>query len=134
MSQNSYKSTIDKAKTRRRCSLPKKGERNVLITSALPCKPSCQVFYFSCMISSLYGSVTLLDVNNVPHLGNIIGSTLSADVYARYCRTMNLPTLYVSRVESDQRGLSLSSSADVGCLSRIRSVGPTSTVPPRKPR
>ena len=26
-------------------------------------------------------------VNNVPHLGNIIGSVLSADVYARYCRT-----------------------------------------------
>ena len=40
-------------------SLPNKGERNILITSALPY------------------------VNNVPHLGNIIGSTLSADVYAR---------------------------------------------------
>ena len=26
-------------------------------------------------------------VNNVPHLGNIIGSTLSADVYTRYLRT-----------------------------------------------
>ena len=43
------------------------------------------------------------DVNNVPHLGNIIGSTLSADVYARYCRTMNISTLYVSK--SDQREL-----------------------------
>ncbi|KAL7423072.1 methionine--tRNA ligase mes1 [Cryptotrichosporon argae] len=51
--------------------LPKKGQRNVLITSALPY------------------------VNNVPHLGNIIGSTLSADVFARYCRTLNVPTLYV---------------------------------------
>lgn len=40
-------------------SLPKDGERNVLITSALPY------------------------VNNIPHLGNIIGSTLSADCYAR---------------------------------------------------
>lgn len=39
---------------------PVSGERNILITSALPY------------------------VNNVPHLGNIIGSTLSADVYARY--------------------------------------------------
>lgn len=38
---------------------PRSGERNVLITSALPY------------------------VNNVPHLGNIIGSTLSADVFAR---------------------------------------------------
>ncbi|KAJ7209653.1 tRNA synthetases class I (M)-domain-containing protein [Mycena pura] len=39
--------------------LPKSGEQNVLITSALP---YC---------------------NNVPHLGNIIGSTLSADVFSR---------------------------------------------------
>ena len=42
--------------------LPVAGERNVLITSALPY------------------------VNNFPHLGNIIGCVLSADVYARYCR------------------------------------------------
>jgi hypothetical protein len=39
--------------------LPKAGERNILITSALPY------------------------VNNVPHLGNIIGCVLSADVFAR---------------------------------------------------
>lgn len=42
--------------------LPVEGERNVLITSALPY------------------------VNNYPHLGNIIGCVLSADVYARFCR------------------------------------------------
>lgn len=40
--------------------LPVPGERNILITSALPY------------------------VNNVPHLGNIIGCVLSADVFARY--------------------------------------------------
>ncbi|KAF8635183.1 hypothetical protein AX15_000515 [Amanita polypyramis BW_CC] len=51
--------------------VPKEGERNILITSALP---YC---------------------NNVPHLGNIIGSTLSADVYSRYSRTRNRRTLYV---------------------------------------
>lgn len=39
--------------------LPKQGERNILITSALPY------------------------VNNVPHLGNIVGSVLSADVFSR---------------------------------------------------
>ncbi|KAI8980117.1 methionyl-tRNA synthetase [Trametes punicea] len=50
---------------------PAEGERNVLITSALP---YC---------------------NNVPHLGNIIGSTLSADVFARYNRTRNWRTLYI---------------------------------------
>lgn len=52
--------------------LPKSGERNVLITSALPY------------------------VNNVPHLGNIIGCVLSADVFARYCRLRNYNTLYIS--------------------------------------
>ena len=25
-------------------------------------------------------------VNNVPHLGNIVGAVLSADVFARFCR------------------------------------------------
>lgn len=52
--------------------LPIKGERNVLITAALPY------------------------VNNVPHLGNIIGCVLSADVYARYCRLRNYNVLYTS--------------------------------------
>ncbi|CAK5269359.1 unnamed protein product [Mycena citricolor] len=51
--------------------LPKNGETNILITSALP---YC---------------------NNVPHLGNIIGSTLSADVFSRYSRTRNRTTLYM---------------------------------------
>ncbi|KAL1548420.1 methionine--tRNA ligase [Salvia divinorum] len=51
--------------------LPIPGKRNVLITSALPY------------------------VNNVPHLGNIIGCVLSADVYARYCRMRGYNTLYI---------------------------------------
>ena len=51
--------------------LPEPGKRNVLITSALPY------------------------VNNVPHLGNLIGSVLSADVFARYCRGRGINTLYV---------------------------------------
>jgi methionyl-tRNA synthetase len=34
-------------------------------------------------------------VNNVPHLGNIIGCVLSADVYARFCRKRGYDTLYV---------------------------------------
>lgn len=45
--------------------LPEKGQRNVLITSALPY------------------------VNNVPHLGNIVGSVLSADVFSRSRLTLN---------------------------------------------
>lgn len=68
---------------------PQDGKRNVLITSALPY------------------------VNNIPHLGNIIGSVLSADVFvsdngcsvfefnvsdpykARYCRARGYSTLYI---------------------------------------
>lgn len=34
-------------------------------------------------------------VNNVPHLGNIIGCVLSADCYARYCRARGYNTLFV---------------------------------------
>ncbi len=34
-------------------------------------------------------------VNNVPHLGNIIGCVLSADVFARYCRSRGYECLYV---------------------------------------
>lgn len=51
--------------------LPKDGERNILITSALPY------------------------VNNVPHLGNIVGSVLSADIFSRYCKARNYNALYV---------------------------------------
>lgn len=51
--------------------LPVAGERNVLITSALPY------------------------VNNVPHLGNIVGCVLSGDVYARFCRLRGYNTLYI---------------------------------------
>jgi len=34
-------------------------------------------------------------VNNVPHLGNIIGCVLSADVFARYCRSRGWSVRYV---------------------------------------
>lgn len=51
--------------------LPKSDERNILITSALPY------------------------VNNVPHLGNIIGSVLSADIYARYTKARNYNSLFI---------------------------------------
>ncbi|KAM5430576.1 putative methionine--tRNA ligase [Microsporum canis] len=56
---------------RRGTVLPVPGKRNILITSALPF------------------------VNNVPHLGNIIGCVLSGDAFARYCRGRGINTLYV---------------------------------------
>ncbi|XP_074036652.1 methionyl-tRNA synthetase 1 [Leptinotarsa decemlineata] len=64
-------SKLPKLKEQKDCVLPVPGERNILITSALPY------------------------VNNVPHLGNIIGCVLSADVFARYSRLCNNNTLYI---------------------------------------
>ena len=46
-------------------------KKKVLITSALPY------------------------VNNVPHLGNIIGCVLSADVFARFCRSYGCETIFI---------------------------------------
>ncbi|KAF2091157.1 methionyl-tRNA synthetase [Saccharata proteae CBS 121410] len=51
--------------------LPQEGKRNILITSALPY------------------------VNNIPHLGNIIGSVLSADVFSRFNKARGHPTLFI---------------------------------------
>ncbi|XP_008318853.1 methionine--tRNA ligase, cytoplasmic isoform X2 [Cynoglossus semilaevis] len=58
-------------KERQQPILPEKDKRNVLVTSALPY------------------------VNNVPHLGNIIGCVLSADVFSRYGRMRGWNLLYV---------------------------------------
>src|SRR3989338_9709851 len=33
--------------------------------------------------------------NNVPHIGNIVGSHLPADIYARYCRKRGYSTAFV---------------------------------------
>jgi methionyl-tRNA synthetase len=34
-------------------------------------------------------------VNNVPHLGNIIGCVLSADVFSRFCRLRGHNSIYI---------------------------------------
>ncbi|KAF5782709.1 putative methionine--tRNA ligase [Helianthus annuus] len=47
------------------------GKRNILITSDLPY------------------------VNNVTHLGNIIGCVLSEDVFARFCRLRGCNAVYI---------------------------------------
>ncbi|GFN93078.1 methionine--tRNA ligase, cytoplasmic-like, partial [Plakobranchus ocellatus] len=60
-----------KPKSRQHPVLPQPESRNILITSALPY------------------------VNNVPHLGNIIGCVLSADVFSRFARLRNYNVLYV---------------------------------------
>ncbi|XP_053963720.1 methionine--tRNA ligase, cytoplasmic [Anastrepha ludens] len=70
-SRNSFVEVSVPQRIEPRTVLPKQGERNILITSALPY------------------------VNNVPHLGNIIGCVLSADIFARYCRAAGYNTLYI---------------------------------------
>ncbi|KAI8459062.1 tRNA synthetases class I (M)-domain-containing protein [Phakopsora pachyrhizi] len=60
--------------------IPHPDRRNILITSALPY------------------------VNNAPHLGNIIGSVLSADVFARYCRTGPEPSQVLFISGTDEYG------------------------------
>jgi methionyl-tRNA synthetase len=73
--------------------LPVEGRRNVLVTSALPY------------------------VNNVPHLGNIIGCVLSADVFARYCRLRGHNVLYVCG--TDEYGTATETKAlEEGCSPR----------------
>lgn len=72
------------------------GERNVLVTSALPY------------------------VNNVPHLGNIIGCVLSADVFARYSRGTGCNTLFVCGTDeygttTEQRALEEGLSPEAIC-------------------
>eukprot|EP00467_Chlorarachnion_reptans_P000604 CAMPEP_0114515024 /NCGR_PEP_ID=MMETSP0109-20121206/16487_1 /TAXON_ID=29199 /ORGANISM="Chlorarachnion reptans, Strain CCCM449" /LENGTH=1066 /DNA_ID=CAMNT_0001695145 /DNA_START=43 /DNA_END=3243 /DNA_ORIENTATION=+ len=67
-----WKSLSNQSKDRKsKPRLPVKGRKNILITSALPY------------------------VNNVPHLGNIIGCVLSADVYARFCRIRGYNSIYI---------------------------------------
>lgn len=41
-------------------------------------------------------------VNNVPHIGNIVGSHLPADIFARFCRLMGYETLFIGG--SDEHG------------------------------
>jgi methionyl-tRNA synthetase len=44
-------------------------------------------------------------VNNIPHLGNIIGSHLPADVFARYCRLKGYETYFVGG--TDEHGTAI---------------------------
>ncbi|XP_065838708.1 methionine--tRNA ligase, cytoplasmic-like [Oscarella lobularis] len=64
-------SILPKFETRHHPILPSADKRNILITSALPY------------------------VNNIPHLGNIIGCVLSADVFSRYSRLRRYNVVYV---------------------------------------
>lgn len=71
LSSPNHPQTISKHNTSMPSNGPIPGKRNVLVTTALPY------------------------VNNVPHLGNIVGSVLSGDVFARYCRLRDYETFYV---------------------------------------
>jgi len=48
--------------------------------------------------------------SGITHLGNVVGSTLPADIYARYCRLRGRETLYVCG--SDEHGVAITIAAD----------------------
>jgi len=75
-----------RAGAQKKVKLPIKGKKNILITSALPY------------------------VNNVPHLGNIIGCVLSADVYSRFCRMRGYNSIYICG--TDEYGTTTEMKAD----------------------
>ncbi|EIJ89351.1 methionyl-tRNA synthetase [Nematocida parisii] len=61
-------------------------------------------------------------VNNLPHLGNIVGSLLGADVYNRYCKMRGISTVFItgtdeygtaSEVSADKAGLSPQELCDI---------------------
>ena len=49
-------------------------------------------------------------INNVPHLGHIVGSHLPADIFARYCRAKGYETLFVGG--TDENGSTSEIAAD----------------------
>lgn len=68
---HNYKMNKLQKGTSKRCVVPIKGETNILVTAALPY------------------------VNNEPHLGNLIGCVLSADIYARAHRSLGHNVLFI---------------------------------------
>lgn len=40
-------------------------------------------------------------INNIPHLGHIVGSHLPADIFARYCRTKGYDTLFIGGTDEN---------------------------------
>ncbi|MGA0833044.1 MAG: methionine--tRNA ligase [Candidatus Kapaibacteriota bacterium] len=48
--------------------------------------------------------------SGITHLGNVVGSTLPADIYARYCRLLGRETLYVCG--SDEHGVAITIAAE----------------------
>ena len=48
--------------------------------------------------------------SGITHLGNVVGSTLPADIYARYCRLAGRDTLYVCG--SDEHGVAITIAAE----------------------
>lgn len=50
-------------------------------------------------------------VNNIPHLGNIIGSHLPADIFARFCRLKNYRTIFVGG--TDEHGTAIEFAAQI---------------------
>jgi methionyl-tRNA synthetase len=84
---STYSSDV-KATSDRRPKLPIPGQRNILVSLSSPI--SLPFLTMTMQITS-----ALPYVNNVPHLGNIIGCVLSADCYSRFCRARGHNSIFV---------------------------------------
>lgn len=89
--------------------LPQIGKRNILITSALPY------------------------VNNVPHLGNIVGSVLSADVFARW--KLQIPYIRSHEIEFPETDIGLCGGiTKLGVVQPCMFAAPMNMEQPPKPK
>ncbi len=69
-------------------------------------------------------------VNNVPHLGNIIGCVLSADCYARFCRARGHNAVFVCGTDEYGTATETKALEEVG---RLRREGDRHGVPNSSP-
>ncbi len=57
-------------------------------------------------------------VNNVPHLGNLVGSHLPADIYARFCRLKGYDTLFIGGTDEHGTPIEVAAKKE-GVLPRV---------------
>ena len=64
--------------------------------------PATEIREITSAVKSRLITAALPYINNVPHLGHIVGSHLPADIFARYSRQKGIPTIFIGG--SDEHG------------------------------
>lgn len=64
--------------------------------------PNPEIEHVAMAVKSRLITAALPYINNVPHLGHIVGSHLPADIFARHSRQKSIPTLFIGG--SDEHG------------------------------